>query len=172
MSPSPTGTIERIHDGGRVRFERHLAFTIEEVWAAITEPERLGDWWPPMVAEITVDLREGGSIVFDWPDLDFPTMKFEITRLDPPNLLEYKHTSPGSWMRWELKATDHGTRLLATYSVPEIDMAIERGDLVGLHYSLDRLVSALSGSPVGWDNDAFQELVAVYSEVGSGGPRD
>lgn len=99
-------------------------------------------------------------------------MKFEITRLDPPNLLEYKHTSPGSWMRWELKATDHGTRLLATYSVPEIDMAIERGDLVGLHYSLDRLVSALSGSPVGWDNDAFQELVAVYSEVGSGGPRD
>lgn len=171
MNLSPTGTIERTPDGGRVRFERHLAFPIEEVWAAITEPERLGDWWPPMAAEITVDLREGGSIVFDWPDLDFPTMEFEITRLDPPKLLEHKHTSPGSWMRWELEPTNEGTRLLATYSVPDIDMAIERGDLVGLHYSLDRLLPALSGSPVGWDNDAFQKLVAEYAKVNSGSPR-
>lgn len=171
MSSSPTGTIERTSDGGRVRFERFLAFPIEQVWAAITEPERLGDWWPPMAAEITVDLREGGKIVFDWPDTDFPTMEFMITRLQPPTLMEHTHTSPGSWMRWELEATDDGTLLLATYSVPDIDMAIERGDLVGLHYSLVRLVPALSGSPVGWDNDAFQELIAAYAEVDSGSPR-
>lgn len=129
-----------------------------------------------MAADITVDLREGGRIVFDWPDLDFPTMEFEITRLEPPTLLEHTHTSPGSWMRWELEATDDGTRLLATYSVPDIDididMAIKRGDLVGLHCSLDRLVPALSGSPVGWDNDAFQELIVAYAEVDSGNPRD
>lgn len=171
MSPSPTGTIERTPDGGRVRFERSLAFPIEEVWAAITEPERLGDWWPPMAAEITVDLREGGRIAFDWLDTDFPTMEFTITRLAAPTLLEHTHTSPGSWMRWELEATEGGTRLLATYSVHDLDMAIERGDLVGLHYSLDRLVPALSGSPVGWDNDAFNELVSAYAEIGSASPR-
>lgn len=142
MTASPTGTIEHTPDGGRVRFERTLAFPIEEVWAAITEPERLGDWWPPMAAEITVDLREGGSIVFDWPDTDFPTMAFTLTHLEPPTLLEHTHTSPGSWMRWELEAQDGGTLLRATYSVPDIDMAIERGDLVGLHYSLDRLAQA------------------------------
>jgi len=164
VSPSPTGTVERTPEGGRVRFERLLAFPIEEVWAAITEPERLGDWWPPMAAEITVDLREGGKIVFDWPDLDFPTMEFTIVRLEPPTLLEHTHTSPGSWMRWELEATDDGTRLRATYSIPDLDMAIERGDLVGLHYSLDRLVPALSGEPVAWDNDAFTELQSVYAE--------
>lgn len=171
MSSSPTGTIERTSDGGTVRFERNLAFPIEEVWAAITEPARLGDWWPPMAAEITVDLREGGRIVFDWPDVDFPTMQFEITRLEPPKLLEHTHTSPGSWMRWELEASEGGTRLLATYFVPDIDMAIERGDLVGLHYSFDRLAPALTGTPVGWDNDAFQELVATYAEGHSGSPR-
>jgi hypothetical protein len=44
-------------------------------------------------------------------------------------------------------------------------MAIERGDLVGLHYSLDRLVPALSGRPVAWDNDAFTALQAVYAEL-------
>ncbi len=171
MSPSPTGTVERTPEGGRVRFERSLAFPIEAVWAAITEPERLGDWWPPMAAEITVDLREGGRIVFDWPDMDFPTMDFTITRLDPPTLLEHTHTSPGSWMRWELEPTDEGTRLLATYFVSEIDMALERGDLVGLHYSLDRLVPALAGSPIGWDDGAFKALIAAYAEVGSDSPR-
>ncbi|WP_029150853.1 SRPBCC family protein [Microbacterium indicum] len=160
-APSPTGTIERTADGGRVRFERRLAFPIGEVWAAITEPERLGDWWPPMAAEITVDLREGGKIVFEWPDVDFPTMEFEITRLDAPNLLEHTHTSPGFWMRWELESVDSGTRLGATYSVPDIDMAIRRGDVVGLHYSIDRLAPALAGAPVGWDPDAFQELAAA-----------
>jgi uncharacterized protein YndB with AHSA1/START domain len=165
VSASPTGTVERTPEGGRVRFERLLAFPIEEVWAAITEPERLGDWWPPMAADITVDLRLDGKIVFDWPDLDFPTMEFTIVRLDPPTLLEHTHTSPGSWMRWELEATDDGTRLLATYSVPDLDLAIERGDLVGLHYSLDRLVPALAGAPVAWDNDAFGELMGAYAEL-------
>lgn len=165
MTASPTGTIERTPDVGRVRFERSLAFPIQEVWAAITEPERLADWWPPMAAEITVDLREGGRIVFAWPDTDFPTMAFTITRLEPPTLLEHTHTGPGSWMRWELTAQEGGTLLRATYSVPDLDLAIERGDLVGLHHSLDRLAPALSGRPVGWDDEAFQELVAAYAGI-------
>jgi hypothetical protein len=29
---------------------------------------------------------------------------------------------------------------------------------------LDRLVPALTGQPVGWDNDAFIALQAVYAE--------
>lgn len=167
---SATGTIERTPEGGRVHFDRLLAFPIEEVWAALTEPERLGDWWPPMAADITVDLREGGKIVFDWPDLDFPTLEFTIVRLEPPTLLEHTHTSPGSWMRWELEATSEGTRLQATYVIPNLDMAIERGDLVGLHYSLDRLIPALSGQPAAWDNDAFSELLAVYAERSPANP--
>ncbi len=143
MSASPTGTVERTPEGGRVRFERLLAFPIEEVRAAITEPERLGDWWPPMAADITVDLREQGKIV----------------------------VSPGSWMRWELEPTEEGTRLRATYSVPDLDMAIERGDLVGLHYSLDRLVPALSGEPVPWGNEAFMELATAYAELSPAEPK-
>ena len=58
------GTLERTADGGVIRFERHLAYPIREVWDAITNPERLADWWLPFDADITVDLREGGEMVF------------------------------------------------------------------------------------------------------------
>ena len=170
MSSSPRGTVERAPDGGIVRFDRSLAFPIDEVWAALTEPARLADWWPPFAAEISVDLREGGHIVFAWPDTDFPTLDFTIVRLEVPTLLEHTHTSPGSWMRWELDSTADGTRLLATYFIPDLEMAIERGDLVGMHYSLDRLAPALSGDPVAWDNDAFVELQADYAQAGAGAP--
>lgn len=163
MSPSRDGTIERTPEGGTIRFDRTLAFPITEVWAAITEPARLADWWPPVAADITVDLREGGSIVFAWPDTDFPTLEFTILRLDAPTLLEHSHTSPGSWMRWELEPSGDSTRLRATYFVPDVDMAIERDDVVGLHYSLDRLAPALAGQPVAWDNDAFAMVRAAYA---------
>ena len=163
MKHSPTGTIERTSEGGFVRFERSLAFSIEDVWASLTEPARLADWWPPFAADITVDLREGGNLVFAWPDTDFPTLEFTIVRLAAPTLLEHTHTSPGSWMRWELEAVASGTQLRATYFVPDLDMAVERGDLLGLHYSLDRLEPALSGHPIAWDNEAFNALRAVYT---------
>jgi uncharacterized protein YndB with AHSA1/START domain len=167
MTTDPRGTIERTPDGGTIRFERLLAFPVDEVWSALTDPVRIADWWPPFAADITVDLRVGGSIVFDWPEHDIPRFELEILRLQPPTLLEHRHTGPGSWMRWELESTvEGGTRLRATYFVPEPDQAIERGDVVGAHYSLDRLVAALAGRPVPWDDAAFAALSARYAEVG------
>jgi hypothetical protein len=43
-------------------------------------------------------------------------------------------------------------------------MAIDRGDIEGLHHCLDRLEPALSGHPVPWDDDAMAELRAAYAE--------
>ena len=167
MTTEPYGTIERTAEGGTIRFVRQLAFPIEEVWSAITEPARLADWWPPFAVDIAVDLREGGSISFDWPEGDaIQTLEFTIVRLEPPRLLEHTHTSPGSWQRWELEPTADGTRLLATYFVPDPDMAIARGDMVGAHYGLDRLEAALSGRPVPMDMDGFAALQAGYAERG------
>ena len=39
-------------------------YPIRDVWDAITNPARLADWWLPFDADITVDLREGGQMVF------------------------------------------------------------------------------------------------------------
>lgn len=157
-------TLERTESGGLVRFERRLPHPIEEVWAALTEPERLADWWPPFATDVTVDLREGGAMTFDWPD--GPGLEFRFVRVTPPTLLEHTHTSPGSWMRYELDATDEGTLLQATYFVPQPDEAIERGDVVGAHYGFDRLEAALSGHPVPVDMGTFASLQNIYAEEG------
>jgi len=157
-------TLERTADGGLIRFERRLPYPIGDVWAALTEPERLADWWPPFATDVTVDLREGGSMTFDWPD--GPELEFRFLRITPPTLLEHTHTSPGSWMRYELDPTDEGTLLRATYFVPQPDQAIERGDVVGGHYGFDRLEAALSGHPVPVDFQTFASLQSVYAEQG------
>ena len=157
-------TLKRASDGGTIRFRRRLPYPIEDVWAALTEPERLADWWPPFATNVTVDLREGGSMTFDWPD--GPRLEFQFVRLTPPTLLEHTHTSPGSWMRYELNATDEGTLLRATYFVPQPEQAIERGDVIGAHYGLDRLEAALSGHPIPFDVEAFASLQSIYAQQG------
>ncbi|MBK9159028.1 MAG: SRPBCC family protein [Propionibacteriaceae bacterium] len=163
MTARPLGTIERADDGGFIRFERSLNDPIEAVWAAITEPARLAEWWPPFAAEISIDLRVGGTLIFEWPDIKFPTMEFTITKSDAPRLLEHTHSAPGAWLRYDLTPTAPGTHLLVTYFVPDLTVALQRGDAAGLHHSLDRLAPALSGQPVAWDNEAFPALFGAYA---------
>ena len=157
-------TLERTDGGGLIRFERTFPNAIDDVWSALTDPDRLADWWPPFATNVHVDLREGGTMSFDWPD--GPQLEFRFLRISPPALLEHTHTSAGSWMRYELDATDGGTRLRATYFVPEPDSSIERGDVVGGHYGFDRLEAALAGRPVPFDLDVFTALQARYADRG------
>ena len=70
-------------------------------------------------------------------------------------------------MRYELMPAGDGTRLRATYFVPNPDEAIRRGDLVGGHYGFDRLQATLAGRPLPFDRDAFATLQRRYAEQSS-----
>ena len=164
------GTLERTADGGVIRFERHLAFPVREVWDAITSPERLADWWLPFEADITVDLREGGQMVFAGTGEEAVTMTFTILRVEAPMLLEHTHVDPGSLLRWELEPTDDGCILRMAHFVTDVDAAVERGYVVGLHTSLSRLEPCLAGRPVPWDWDAFAAAQARYARLGLAAP--
>jgi uncharacterized protein YndB with AHSA1/START domain len=157
-------TLERTNDGGLIYFERTYSNTIDDVWGALTEPERLADWWPPFATNVHVDLRVGGVMSFDWPD--GPQLEFKFTQIEAPTLLEHTHTTPGSWMRYDLEPTGNGTRLRATYFLPEPDLAIERGDIVGGHYGFDRLGAALAGEPIPFDMDKLIALQRRYAAEG------
>ena len=161
------GVIERTDAGGVIRFERHLPYAIRDVWNAITEPEQLSQWWLPFDADISIDLREGGQMVFEGRDPDQPvTMTMTVLRVEAPMLLEHTHVDPDSLVRWELESTDTGCTLRISHYVTDADAAIENCYVVGLHTSLGRLEPLLAGSPIAWDWDEFAETQGRYAEIG------
>lgn len=174
MSASPApgydGVVERTADGGVIRFERHLGHPVRDVWDAITDPDRLAAWWLPFDADITVDLREGGDMVFAGRGDEPFTMAFTILRVEAPMLLEHTHADPGSFLRWELEPVGDGCILRLSHFMPDPDAGIERCFVVGLQTSLDRLVPCLTGSPIPWDWDAFAAAQAHYAGLGLAPP--
>jgi uncharacterized protein YndB with AHSA1/START domain len=164
------GVLERTPDGGVIRFERHLPYPIRDVWDAVTNPERLAQWWLPFDADITVDLREGGQMVFAGRGDEAVTMTCTIRRVEAPMLLEHTHPAPGSYMRWELEPVDTGCVLRLQHFVPDPDEAIGNCYVVGLHTSLARLEPSLAGAPAPWDWDGFAEAQSHYAALGFAPP--
>src|SRR5947207_10689517 len=61
----PTGCVSR--RGGAVEIEREIVFPASpaEVWEALTEPERLEEWF---ATEVEFDAQPGGEGHFRWGD--------------------------------------------------------------------------------------------------------
>lgn len=167
---SHDGSLERTDDGGVIRFERRLPYPVAAVWDAITNPERLADWWIPFDADVTVDLREGGEMVFTSRTGEPPPMTVTILRIDAPVLFEHTHFAPGSTLRWELVAVETGCVLHLTQHVADISQAIDGCWIAGLHTSFSRLEPTLAGSPAPWDWDAFAAIRAHYAALGLAAP--
>jgi uncharacterized protein YndB with AHSA1/START domain len=164
------GTLERTAEGGVIRFERHLPYELRDVWAAITEPAQLAEWWLPFEADITIDLREGGEMVMAATSGEPGPMTFTVLRVEPPMLLEHTHADPGSVLRWELEAVDAGCILRLSHFVTDTTGAVDGCFVVGLHTSLSRLEPCLAGTPVAWDWDAFAVSQASYAALGLAPP--
>jgi uncharacterized protein YndB with AHSA1/START domain len=163
---SNDGTLEHTADGGVIRFERQLAYPIREVWDAITTPARLAEWWLPFDADITVDLREGGEMVFAGIGDGAPTVTCTFLRVEPPMLLEHTHPDSASYMRWELESVEMGCVLRLSHFVTDVDGAIGSNYVVGLHASLARLAPSLAGQPIPWDWDGFADAQTYYAGIG------
>ncbi len=164
------GTMERTTDGGVIRFERHLAFPVRDVWDAITNPARLTEWWLPFDADITVDLREGGQIVMAANGDDPMTITSTILRVEPPVFLEHTHVDPGSYLRWELEDVETGCVLRLTHFVTDTAAAVDNCYVVGLHASLARLGPCLAGRPTAWDWEGFADAQMHYAAIGLARP--
>ncbi|MFF1699562.1 SRPBCC family protein [Streptomyces sp. NPDC058257] len=98
MNPH-SDTLGHDEEGGRsvLRMERRLAHPPAKVWAAITRPEHLAQWFP---SEVTLELRPGGAMGFHFPGDEGPGMTGEVTDADEPRLFAF------SWgddhLRWEI----------------------------------------------------------------------
>ena len=143
-----------------VRFERRYDASPEELWSALTEPDRLRRWLAD-VAEL--DLRVGGRFLLRWQESD-GTQETDgtILALDPGRLIELNWTYPGepdSVARFELRPDGDGTILVLDHrGLPPGSIA---GYGAGWHSHLDSLAAHLSGGQADW-SARFEELGPTY----------
>jgi uncharacterized protein YndB with AHSA1/START domain len=146
-----------------LRFERVLHHPPTEVWSALTDSERLGDW----LAAAEVEPGPGGTITLDFGEGGIENCR--ITVWDPPRSLAYEWNFLGekaSHVSWELVVVDDGaaTRLTLEHTLLDADVAPDYG--AGWHAHLDQLAGHLSGKTPEWDG-LFEALRPRYAEIAS-----
>jgi uncharacterized protein YndB with AHSA1/START domain len=149
-----------------LRLERHLDHPVEEVWAALIEPEQLVRW----LAEAEIDPAVGGRVVLRWLNTDDrgnqAVMRGTITKLMPNSILEINSDIHGL-LRWELQRDGSGCTLRFSSALPVPNDQVMVA-LAGWHIHLEHLADALDGKPVDWPNwmadhyDRWSELHVRY----------
>jgi len=89
------GTIELIGGDAVIRFTRQYPNSIDDVWDALTNPQRLAQWWLPFDADITIELVEGGDYILRGKGEGMPTLSWKVLRAESPHLLVHTHVDPG-----------------------------------------------------------------------------
>lgn len=150
------GTFKRTGEIYDIVFGRHLDHSIQEVWEAITQPAKVGQW----LGEATIDLKEQGDITILMQGM---VINAKILQLKEQSLLEYTWTSKSfpndiSVIHWELfKETGNSCRLKFTERLVTPHYLTGAGP--GWHYILDTLSLVLEGKTVPpWSEKAWQQV--------------
>ena len=102
-----------------IRREIVLPTTREDAWGALTDPERLEEWF---ATDVDLDLREGGAAVFRWGDGD--VRRAVVVTLEEEERLVLRFEDDGL-VDLRLADDDAGTRVLVHETSPEWSTALE-----------------------------------------------
>jgi uncharacterized protein YndB with AHSA1/START domain len=101
--------------------EREVTFPSppEEVWEALTEPERLEEWF---ANDVELDARPGGEGVFRWDDGE--ERRATVREVDEPRRLVLDWDDDGT-VAIELEEVEGGTRVHVVETAPDFATALE-----------------------------------------------
>lgn len=158
IAPTPTGTVQQGPLGPEVRLERRLRAPIDDVWAAMTESDRLERW----IGRWEGDPSTGGVTFFMTAEGDdVEGEEFRIRECQPPHRFA-ADTRVGEqrWHLWFSLEQEDGVTALTFAQVLGDDDPSTMGP--GWEYYLDRLLAVLSGT----DPDAvrFEQYFPAMSE--------
>jgi uncharacterized protein YndB with AHSA1/START domain len=136
-----------------------------KVWQALTDPAHLREW-APFDADGSL-ATVGGTVKLTTVGAPGPHVtETTVTRADAPRLLEYNWG--GFDMRWQLDASDGGTRLTLWTNIDRRFIAM---GAAGWHVCFDVLDHLLSGTPIGrivgpaaMQFEGWQRLHAEYAK--------
>ncbi len=147
----------RLEDDRRgVRFARHLAAPLDEVWDALTDPERRARWLAPG----TIDATAGGSVRLDFGEGGLVTG--QVLACEPPTLLEFEWRFTGeteSVVRLELSPAGDGTLLVLDHRALAEQHAA--GYSAGWHAYLASLSDHLDSTDGSWE-ERFAAALPEY----------
>jgi uncharacterized protein YndB with AHSA1/START domain len=135
------------HNGrSRLRLERRLPATVDEVWPYLTEAELFGRWYPAAVREM--DVRPGGTIELDYGG--GITVTATVAQLEENALLTLVEPATAdmphegdSLLRIELRA--EGARTVLLFAQEFDDRPAAASYAAGWEACLDALENALAG---------------------------
>ncbi|MGQ1836928.1 SRPBCC domain-containing protein [Kocuria turfanensis] len=138
MTAQPTG---RLDPEGHLVLSRTLQAPLEEVWAAVTDPRRLGRWYGPWSGDPSSG-RVEVLMTAEGADQPEPVL---LRRCEPPRHLAVTlGTTADAWrVDLDLEDGDGSTVLRLTHRYPAAGELDSVGP--GWEYYLDRLVAAESG---------------------------
>jgi uncharacterized protein YndB with AHSA1/START domain len=90
-----------------------------EVWAALTEPERLEEWF---ANDVELDPRPGGEGVFRWENGE--ELHATVEEVDEERRLQLRWEDGGE-VELTLEELEAGTRVVVRESSPEFGPALE-----------------------------------------------
>jgi uncharacterized protein YndB with AHSA1/START domain len=162
MSTQPTGRIETTDGVRRLVIEREFRAPIDDVWAAVTESDRLARW----IGVWTGDPASGHvQFAMTAESEDATADDMEIRECTPPTRLAV--TSQVGDERWqlELDLVERDGVTVLTFTQPGIDPVVAESVGPGWEYYLDRLGAVLTGGDVAaidFDRDYYPAMAEHY----------
>jgi uncharacterized protein YndB with AHSA1/START domain len=151
--------INEIEGGYIVQLKRRFDHPVEKVWEAITQPEKIKEWF----AEIEMDYELGGRMEIHFTNSAGNSKVGKIIEIKEPKLFEYIwDIDLNEMLTFELKPTDEATELTLTHIIhdPQHMPSI----IGGWESHFDMLEAALDGKPIGFPWNKWESIKNEYSE--------
>ncbi|MBS4201833.1 SRPBCC family protein [Bacillus sp. FJAT-49732] len=126
--------LQKTDQGYLAQFNRNLNHPVEDVWAMLTDNDKLAQWFPELRVK---DLREGGAFTFNMGEgnlIEMPILEFKMHS-------ELEFTWADDVVRFELHPEAEGCQLILKEKINKMTDHTPR-DLAGWHVCLD-VISAL-----------------------------
>ena len=160
LTATETATFAR--EDGRViaRFGLTLDNHVDEVWEALTAPNRIVDWLAPG----EIELKPGGAVQLNFTDSGI-VIDSTVRAFEPLRVLEYSWSGPGEPdrpIRFDLEPVGAATALRLTLGIPETEDAGRSA--AGWAAHLDMLAAALAGVPIKFPFEVFKAARETFRE--------
>lgn len=157
MTDRTLSSVRRDGDAAVVHVEDVFATSVDDLWSAITEPERLARW----IADVEGDLRVGGALrlrfTSSWEGAG------EVVVCEPPHRLVVRTSEDGGGdtvIEARIEPEGHGARLVVE------DRGIPVGETpdhaAGWQVHLEDLGAVLAGREAGDWAARWRQLIPAY----------